>query len=116
MPFIEETSERGKEWLSFSEKVTNHVEKYTVPQYGDKPNDPINDWEVKDCIRDIKKRLERHGKNQREGQDSLDFIKIAHVSGVAYMKLTENNKNNKNNKWEKIKNAFKRILLPSRNT
>lgn len=80
-------SARGKEWEAFSTRVSHHVEHYTVPQYGDKPNDLIELWSVEECIKDIRKRVERFGRNRRPGQEKLDLIKIAHVAGVAHGKM-----------------------------
>jgi hypothetical protein len=80
---------RGQEWKAFSTQVLNHVENYTVPQYGDKPDDLIEQWTVEDCLKDIKKRIERFGKNKRPNQEALDLIKIAHVACVAHSKLNK---------------------------
>lgn len=78
---------RGAEFLKFASKVLAHVEHYTVPQYGDAPDDPISEWTAEDCVRAIQKRTNRFKRQAREGQDKLDLLKIAHEACVAYNKL-----------------------------
>lgn len=80
-------SNRGKQWIAFSEIVLQHIENYTVPQYGDAPGDQIEDWTAQECIRAIGKRCARHGKNSREGQEKLDILKMAHEACLAYFKM-----------------------------
>lgn len=82
-------SKRGIDWIHFSAEVTNHVETYTVPQYGDKPNDQITEWSIEDCFRDVKKRMARYGKNVREGEQLRDFLKMVHVIQIAATKFQE---------------------------
>jgi len=87
---MKQYSARGQEWISFSMLVLKHIEEYTVPQYGDKPNDPLEEWEIKDCMRMIKKYHDRHGKGQRGKTEELrDLLKIAHYAGVAHTKHQE---------------------------
>jgi DNA-binding ferritin-like protein (Dps family) len=80
-------SERGNDWLNFSDKMFNHIENYTVKQYGDKGNDQITHWEIGDCIKQIEKYFRRFGSNQRSGQDLLDLMKIAHYAQMAFDKM-----------------------------
>ena len=89
-------SERGWEWDQFQEIVFDHVEKYTVPQYGDKGEDNVTDWTAEQCVKQIGKYEKRFGKNQREGQDKLDILKIAHYACLAYMKLEAQEDSNRN--------------------
>lgn len=74
---------RGEEWKKFSEKVLNHIETYTVPQYGDKGEDLATDYSVEDLLKQANKYLARYGKNQRQGQEMLDFMKTAHYIQMA---------------------------------
>jgi len=76
-------SERGADWLDFSDKVFRHIENYTVPQYGDKGEDQVTNYSDKECVRQVEKYAARFGKNAREGQQELDFIKIAHYAQLA---------------------------------
>jgi len=80
---------RAAEWQSFATRVFNHIEIYTVPQYGDKGHDQCSEFSESDFITQMKKYLNRYGKNSREGQQRLDLLKIAHYAGMLYTKLSE---------------------------
>lgn len=77
-------SQRGLDWVNFSNKVLNHIEEYTVPQYGDKGEDQCTDFIEHDFITQLKRYLNRHGKNSREGQNRLDKIKMAHYAQMLH--------------------------------
>lgn len=81
---------RGVEWCLFSEAVLDHIDSYTTAQYGDKPNDQAEGWTPATCAEHCSRYGNRHGKNQREGQEMLDFKKIAHYSCLGYMKMKNN--------------------------
>lgn len=85
---MESTSNRGEEWGRFSKAVSDHIEQYTVPQFGDKPDDQLHtDWTDSDCILAIKKYANRAGKNSRGPEEDLrDLLKIAHYACVAWCK------------------------------
>ena len=83
---MSELSNRGKEWMVFSESVLEHIENYTVPQYGDAPTDLVETWSPDQCVLAIEKYCRRFKKNSREGQDLLDLKKIAHFACIAYGK------------------------------
>lgn len=83
-------SERGKEWVLFTSLVLEHIEGYTVPQYGDKPDDQISSWTVEQIMLAIRKRTHRAGKNSRgPAEDLRDCLKIAHEACVAYFKMKD---------------------------
>jgi hypothetical protein len=82
-------SRRSIEWTNFSAIVFSHIENYTVPQYGDKGHDQCSEFTEADFITQMKKYLNRYGKNSREGQQRLDLLKIAHYAGMLYTKLGE---------------------------
>lgn len=82
-------SKRGLDWIAFSSQVLAHIEGYTVPQYGDKGEDQVTDWSAKERVEQAKKYLNRFGKNQREGQEQLDFLKAAHYCQLAADKFKE---------------------------
>ena len=84
---VSPASKRGDEWLDFSEAVFDHVENYTVKQYGDAGTDQVTHYSAEDCVKQIKKYCERFGKNAREGLERLDLIKIAHYACLASNKL-----------------------------
>lgn len=83
-------SKRGDNWIEFAAHVHDHVEDYTVPQFGDAPNDNIENLTSEDCVKQIRKYVERFGKNQRGEEDQLrDMLKIAHFASFAWEKLQE---------------------------
>lgn len=77
---------RSDDWKEFSDMVIKHLDEYTVPQYGDKDVDEIGKYSVHDCVQVIKKYANRYGTNAREGQQLLDFMKIAHYAQCAWEK------------------------------
>jgi hypothetical protein len=80
---------RSDDWQEFSNDMHEHIEEYTIPQYGDKGEDNATDYTVQDCITQIKRYVNRAGKNSRPGQESLDLIKIAHYAQMAYTLIGE---------------------------
>jgi NTP pyrophosphatase (non-canonical NTP hydrolase) len=83
------SSQRGLDWIAFSSQVLAHIENYTIHQYGDKGEDQVTEWSAKECVEQAKKYLNRFGKNQREGQEQLDFLKAAHYCQLAADKFKE---------------------------
>ena len=83
------TAQRTKDWNEFAAKVADHIENYTVPQYGDAPNDNVESWSAADCIAQVQKYAARFGNNQRTGQEELDLMKIAHYAQLAHDKLKQ---------------------------
>lgn len=79
-------SKRAEEWIRFSNEVLAHIENYTVPQYGDYPNDQVTEWTIPECFKAVTKRVARYGRNSREGQQNLDFKKMAHEVCIAWAK------------------------------
>jgi len=82
-------SERGNDWSCFADEVFTHIEEYTIPQYGDRPNDEMTNWSIEECLKDVSKRISRYGRQAREGQQLLDFKKMAHVIQIAALKYQE---------------------------
>lgn len=83
------TAQRTKDWNAFAAKVADHIESYTVPQYGDAPNDNVESWSAQDCIAQVQKYAARFGNNQRTGQEELDLMKIAHYAQLAMGKMKQ---------------------------
>lgn len=79
---------RADEWSVFAHQVYQHIEGYTVPQYGDAGEDLCMAYTPEHCIKQIERYCKRFGKNQREDQDALDMIKIAHYAQMAHRLLT----------------------------
>lgn len=80
---------RGDDFLKFGAKVFEHIENYTVPQYGDKGSDQCTEYTAEDCVKQAQKYLSRFGRNSREGQQELDFKKAAHYIQMAHDKYIE---------------------------
>jgi hypothetical protein len=80
-------SQRSSDWSVFSHKVNEHIENYTVPQYGDKGEDLASQKQAAYFLEQIEKYIRRFGKNKRDGQDRLDFLKIAHYAQLAHDSL-----------------------------
>lgn len=80
-------SKRAMQWIHFSHRVLEHIEGYTVPQYGDEGEDLASDYTVQSCLDQVRKYLQRAGRNRRPGQDRLDLIKMAHYIQMAWILL-----------------------------
>ena len=81
-------SNRRTEWTDFSVRVEEHIENYTVPQYGDYPNDQLTGWSFADCITSIKRYANRATTNSKSIEETKrDMMKIAHYACVALSKL-----------------------------
>jgi len=81
------TSKRGKDWVRFANEVAEHIEKYTVPQYGDEGNDIITDQTAQYCVDHAKRYLARFGRSSRPDNELLDLKKAAHYLQMAHDKL-----------------------------
>lgn len=82
-------TEREIEFYRFARIVLGHVHDYTVPQYGDKPNDEVEGWTPEQCVLAIQKYTKRFGSNQRGRLEILrDLAKIAHFAAIAFWKLS----------------------------
>ncbi len=81
-------SKRGKQWEKFSNLVLAHIEDYTVPQYGDLPDDQVENWTAEQCIESIQRYVNRFHRNARGPSERLrDLKKIAHYACLSYDKL-----------------------------
>ena len=85
-----ELSARGREWMLFSGKVLQHVENYTVGQYGDKGEDMATNMSIEACATEIKRYLYRLGRGQRGiAEARRDLLKVAHYACIIADKLEE---------------------------
>lgn len=67
--------------------VLEHIEHYTVPQYGDAPNDQAETWTSQDCSKAIVKYLNRFNTNQRGIEErKRDILKMAHYLQMYFSK------------------------------
>ena len=80
-----ELSERGRDWMRFSSKVLDHIENYTVPQYGDKGSDRATHYTQEIIADHIGRYKDRIGSNARGTIEAKrDMIKIAHYAQLGY--------------------------------
>lgn len=80
---------RITEWLAFSSITQKHIGSYTIPQYGDAPDDNLQTWTIEDCLRAIDKYVKRNMRvNARGRKEALrDMVKIAHYAAVIFWKM-----------------------------
>lgn len=81
------TTQRASDWMEFAQDVARHIENYTVPQYGDKGQDQCTEYSVEDLFLQVRKYVNRFGKNVRPGQEALDLLKIAHYVQMTWDKV-----------------------------
>jgi hypothetical protein len=67
----------------------DHIHTYTVPQYGDYPDDQMTEASLADIKHDMQRYLNRMLSNAR-GQVEIerDMLKLAHYACIAYAKIT----------------------------
>jgi len=83
-------SNRATQWANFSLEVYNHIENYTVPQYGDFPNDQANNFKVRDVVQNMRRYLNRMETNQRGTVERhRDCYKLAHYACILMQKIME---------------------------
>lgn len=74
-------SNRAQEWDGFAGAVHDHIEGYTVPQYGDAPSDPVSAYTVADIKRQLERYVSRIGTGARGRAETMrDAFKIAHYA------------------------------------
>ena len=82
------SSNRFMEWKFFSSIVGQHIEDYTVPQYGDAPHDEVENWTPDMCVAAMQKYTRRFEASKRGPEETLrDMLKIAHFACITYFKL-----------------------------
>lgn len=85
---IDEQPYRLHEWYNFADNVSEHINNYTIPQYGDYPNDLLTSTSNECIVHDMKRYLNRFGKGQRGCKEAMrDMLKIAQYAGVLYNRL-----------------------------
>lgn len=81
----QQLSKRGEQWLAFSKLVLEHIENYTVPQYGDLPDDQAAGFNIQDIAQNIKRYQNRAQTNARGTVESRrDCLKTAHYACIMY--------------------------------
>lgn len=92
--FDEEVNEkmpnRANEWEEFSDVMWDHVVEYTVPQYGDYPNDQLTAFSIEEVAAQLKRYVNRIGSNSRgHGEALRDCLKMAHYACILRSKLIQ---------------------------
>jgi len=83
-------SNRLKRWWEFAKIVGEHIESYTVPQYGDYPDDQLTTAKISDLTHDVRRYCNRSGSNSRGPEEELlDAKKMAHYACEIYLKKRE---------------------------
>ena len=78
-------SAKGNTWLSFSAITLEHIENYSVPQYGPDIKENTDVDGPDDCRKYIAKYLRRAGSERRGRIEELrDLVKIAHFAQIAF--------------------------------
>lgn len=81
-------SRRLQEWNDFSLIVRGHIENYTIPQYGDAPDDEVENWDAAQCVDAISKYCKRYQIMRRGRLETLrDMAKIAHFACLTMAKM-----------------------------
>lgn len=80
-------SERAEQWMCFMSLVLSHIEDYTVPQYGDYPDDQATTFTDEEIISQFKRYVNRLNSNARgEDEAERDLFKIAHYAALLHFK------------------------------
>jgi len=83
-----QVSKREEQFMQFSDIVENHITSYTVPQYGDAPDDEVENWTTEQCVLAIQKYTKRFSSAKRGRLETLrDMVKIAHFACLAFYKM-----------------------------
>jgi len=81
-------SNRAFSFTLFATLVRSHIENYTVPQYGDAPDDQIEQWTPEQCMDSIKRYCNRFGSGRRGRIEELrDMVKVAHLAQITFDKM-----------------------------
>lgn len=81
---------RALRWNLFAAAVQGHIEDYTVPQYGDYPDDQMTTATLEDIRHDMKRYINRMGTNARGPEEAQrDMLKLAHYAQIARDKMQE---------------------------
>lgn len=81
-------SNRSQHWQKFSLEMLDHVENYTVKQYGDYPHDQLTEFSDEEILSSMKRYLSRAGRGQRgQAEEMRDMLKLAHYASVRYARL-----------------------------
>lgn len=84
------TSRKAKQWKKFADVVAEHVEEYGVKQYGDFPDEQIEEFTAHGIKAKMEYYWRRIGRGQRGKAEAVrDCLKMAHMANYLYWLLTE---------------------------
>jgi len=79
---------RGTQFIKFAKDVLTHVDTYTIPQYGDAPDDMVESWSAEHVRNQMDKYIKRMANNGRGHEDNLlSCLKISHYACILMDKL-----------------------------
>jgi len=84
---VDGTSKQAERWLNFARAVTDHIEGYVIPQYGDEGDEPAAEYDFADCVKQAQRYLARAKTNQRPEGLERDMRKAAHWIQKAWDRL-----------------------------
>ena len=89
-------SKRGGQWVVFSSDVLSHIELYTVPQYGDWPDDQAESFTQDDIAVQLRRYVNRIGRGSRGTKEAIrDAYKIAHYACLLHARIERDAKGGK---------------------
>lgn len=78
-------SNKATNWKNFNDVVIDHIENYSVPQYGPDIKTNVDVEDTVDCLKYIAKYKNRHGSSRRGRIEELrDLVKIAHFAQLGF--------------------------------
>ena len=80
-------SKRAVDFCGFAAGVVSHIDGYTVPQYGDSPDDNVEGWSAEECFKQVERYLKRRNTSRRPDEKKLDILKAAHYLQLAYDRM-----------------------------
>ena len=85
---IKDKFSRVEQWKEFSDMVIDHIENYTLPQYGDSDTDQIDEFSIEDCWKNVQRYFNRRNTNVRGVTEQVrDVLKIAHYMCFIFNKM-----------------------------
>ena len=82
---VKRPSNRCAQFLNVMADAVEHIEEYTIPQYGDYPDDQMTTWEDRDFIVQLRRYINRAESNARgEVEAQRDLLKIIHYAATLY--------------------------------
>ena len=79
---------KKSEWTDFSCRVLEHIQNYCIPQYGDYPDEMIEEFSISDIRKQLERYVKRIGVDIRGIEESKrDALKIAHYACLLLAKI-----------------------------